>query len=141
VKIGVAFLVLLGVVEMAQFGARAEGKASTRDGVYTAAQAGRGEASYKKACASCHGDKLDGSGQIPGLGGDEFEMMWAGQTLDDLFERIQGSMPADNPGKLTRTENADILAYLLKVNKLPTGMSELSGDAEALKKIQIDVAK
>jgi S-disulfanyl-L-cysteine oxidoreductase SoxD len=132
VKIGAALLALLAVLGMAQ---------STRDGVYTTAQAGRGETSYKKACASCHGERLDGSGQIPGLSGDEFEMMWAGQNLDDIFERIQGSMPGDNPGKLARTENADILAYVLKFNKLPAGNSELPSDAEALKKIRIDAAK
>jgi hypothetical protein len=68
-------------------------------------------------------------------------MMWAGQSLDDIFERIQGSMPGDNPGKLPRTENADILAYVLKVNKLPAGKNELPSDAEALKKIQIDAVK
>jgi S-disulfanyl-L-cysteine oxidoreductase SoxD len=132
VKIGAALLALLAVFGMAQ---------STRDGVYTDAQAGRGLASYKKSCASCHGEKLDGSGQIPGLSGDEFETMWAGQSLDDIFERIQGSMPGDNPGKLARNENADILAYVLKFNKLPAGNSELPTDAEALKKIQIDAAK
>jgi S-disulfanyl-L-cysteine oxidoreductase SoxD len=132
VKTVAAVLAFLTALGMAQ---------STRDGVYTDTQAGRGEASYKKSCASCHGEKLDGSGQIPGLGGDEFEMMWAGQSLDDIFERIQGSMPADNPGKLSRTENADILAYVLKFNKLPAGSNELPSDVEALKKIRIEVAK
>jgi mono/diheme cytochrome c family protein len=132
VKTGAAFFVLLAAMAMAR---------STRDGVYTDAQARRGEAAYKKSCVSCHGEKLDGSGQIPALGGEEFEMTWTGKNLDDIFERMQGSMPADNPGKLTRPENVDILAYILKANKLPAGTSELPSEAEALKKIEIDAGK
>jgi hypothetical protein len=68
-------------------------------------------------------------------------MKWAGQTLDDLFEQIQTSMPADHPGTLSRAENADILAYLLKANGLAAGKAELSSDAEVLKQIQFEAAK
>jgi mono/diheme cytochrome c family protein len=116
--------------------------ASTRDGVYSTAQASRGQASYKAACASCHGETLEGSGAAtPPLVGSDFTMNWAGQTVDDLFERIQTSMPADRPGKLSRAENADILAYILSVNKLPAGNTDLPNDAEALKQIQFDPPK
>ena len=34
-------------------------------------------------------------------------------------------MPANNPGKLNRDKNADILAFLLSVNQFPAGKSEL----------------
>jgi S-disulfanyl-L-cysteine oxidoreductase SoxD len=116
--------------------------ASTRDGVYTTGQASRGQASYKAACASCHGETLEGSGAAtPPLVGSDFIMNWAGQTVDDLFERIQTSMPADRPGKLSRAENADILAYILSANKMPSGNSDLSSDAESLKQIQFDPPK
>ena len=122
--------------------AYAQAHASTRDGVYTDAQASRGEASYKKACASCHAESLEGSGAAtPPLAGPDFVMNWSGQTLDDLFERIQTSMPADHPGTFPRAENADILAYILKVNKFPAGKADLSGDADALKQIQFESAK
>ena len=66
---------------------------------------------------------------------------WAGQTLDDLFEKIQTSMPADHPGALSRGTNAGIVAYILKVNKLPAGKDELPSGAEALKQIQFEAAK
>jgi S-disulfanyl-L-cysteine oxidoreductase SoxD len=142
VKLIVPGAILLLVVWTAQFRARAQGHPSTRDGVYTETQATRGQASYKKACASCHTETLEGSGAaIPPLAGEDFTMNWTGQTVDDLFERIQTSMPADRPGTLSRTENADILAYILKVNKLPAGQNELPGDAEALKPIQFEAAK
>jgi mono/diheme cytochrome c family protein len=135
---------LAGLLAMAfpHFHAWAQGHASTRDGVYTDSQASRGEASYKKACASCHGETLEGSGAAtPPLAGPDFTMNWSGQTLDDLFERIQTSMPADHPGTLSRADNADIIAHILRANKLPSGKNELSGDADALKQIRFDAPK
>jgi mono/diheme cytochrome c family protein len=120
----------------------AQEQTSTRDGVYTEAQASRGEASYKAACASCHGAALAGSGAAtPPLAGPDFTMHWAGQTMDDLFEKVQESMPADRPGQLSRAENAGIIAYILKVNKLPAGKTELPSDAAALKQIRFDAAR
>ena len=61
--------------------------------------------------------------------------------MDDLFEKIQTSMPADHPGALSRATNADILAYILKANKMPAGKNELPSDAEELKQIQFEAAK
>ena len=49
-------------------------------------------------------------------------------------------MPADHPGTLSRADCVDILAYILKVNKLPAGKTELPSDADALKQIQFDAA-
>ena len=115
---------------------------STRDGVYTERQATRGQASYKAACASCHGETLGGSGAAtPPLAGQDFASNWTGQTVGDLFDRVQTTMPADHPGTLSRNENADILAYILKVNKLPAGSTELPSDAGALKVIRFEAAK
>jgi mono/diheme cytochrome c family protein len=121
---------------------RAQAAASTRDGVYTDAQAARGEASYKKACASCHGATLAGSGAAtPPLAGPDFSSKWDGQPLGDLFEQIQTTMPADKPGTLSRAGNAGILAYILKINRQPAGKSELPADAGALRQIKFDGAK
>ena len=137
-----ATLGVLIALSLAPLLVRAQGRASTRDGVYTDGQAARGQASYKTACASCHGGALEGSGAAtPPLAGPDFTMNWTGQTLDDLFERIQTSMPADHPGTLSRAANADIVAYILKANKLPAGKNELPSDAEALKRIQFEAAK
>ena len=120
----------------------AQDRASIRDGIYTDRQATRGAASYKKACASCHGETLEGAGAAtPPLTGQDFTTNWTGHTVDDLFERIQTSMPADRPGKLSRAENADILGYILKINKLPSGNNDLPSDADALKRIQFEAAK
>ena len=115
--------------------------ASVWDGVYTAAQADRGKALYGKQCASCHGAGLDGSGQAPPLTGADFKGDWNGQTADDLFEKMQTSMPADRPGQLSREQNADILAFLLSSNGFPAGQKELPTDAPALQKIRFESVK
>jgi mono/diheme cytochrome c family protein len=137
-----ATLTALATLVLAVFFVRAQGRRSTREGVYSDGQAARGQASYKSSCASCHGDTLAGSGaQNPPLAGPDFTTNWTGQTLDDLFEKIQTSMPADHPGALSRATNADILAYILKANKMPAGKNELPSDAEELKQIQFEAAK
>lgn len=138
-SVTLAALMALG---FASFFVRAQGQASTRDGVYTDGQAARGQAAYKTACASCHGETLEGSGAAtPPLVGQNFTMNWTGQTLDDLFERIQTSMPADHPGTLSRAAVSEILAYMLKVNKLPAGKTDLPSDADVLKQIRFEAAR
>jgi mono/diheme cytochrome c family protein len=109
---------------------------STWDGIYSDAQAARGAAQYREACKSCHGDTLDGLGPVPPLTGSDFTSHWDGMPVADLFDKMQTSMPADRPGQLSRQTNADILAYILQYNKFPSGSSELSPDAAALKNIR-----
>jgi len=119
----------------------AQQSSSVWDGVYTPGQANRGKDAYNKACASCHGVALDGSGTAPPLSGPDFKSDWNGQTVDDLFEKMQTSMPADKPGQLSREQNADILAFLLTSNGFPAGQKELPTDAPTLEKIRFESAK
>jgi S-disulfanyl-L-cysteine oxidoreductase SoxD len=114
---------------------------SVWDGVYTPEQADRGKAAYTKECGSCHGAALDGSGQAPPLAGADFKSNWNGQTAGDLFEKMQTTMPADQPGRLGREQTADILAFLLASNSFPPGKKELPSDATALAKIRFETAK
>jgi len=114
---------------------------SVWEGVYTDDQAKRGETLYARECASCHGDLLTGGEQAPPLAGGEFLANWNGLTAGDLFERIRKTMPMNKPGKLSREVNADILAYMLAVNKFPAGNTELSHNAEMLKQIRIEATK
>jgi mono/diheme cytochrome c family protein len=135
---------LTGIVALtlASVFVRAQGHTSTRDGVYTDVQAARGHEAYKTSCLSCHGESLEGSGaQNPPLAGKEFTANWNGQPLGELFDKIQTSMPADKPGTLSRSVNAEILAYILQVNKLPAGRKELPVEPDTLKQIQFDAAK
>jgi mono/diheme cytochrome c family protein len=113
----------------------AQGK-TTLDGVYTEAQAKRGEAVYTRVCAGCHQPDLSGDGQTPALTGKDFNMDWIDLSLGDLFERTRISMPADKPGSLAPADVADVIAFLLSKGTFPTGASELAPDLAALKTIK-----
>jgi mono/diheme cytochrome c family protein len=110
----------------------AQGK-TTREGIYTEAQAKRGEKIYADSCASCHGDDLAGGGQTPSLVGKEFDGDWNDLPMSDLFDRTRGTMPADKPGTLTPAQTADVIAFLLEKGHYPAGQSELPPDPAALK--------
>jgi len=109
--------------------------------LYTAAQADRGRALYNQQCAVCHGANLEGIEMAPSLAGGDFLDRWAGQTMDDLFERAQATMPKTKPDSLSRQANADIIAYMLSVNRLPAGSTELPSDAQPLRRIRMDTVK
>jgi hypothetical protein len=47
-------------------------------------------------------------------------------------------MPPDNPKTVTREQQVDVLAYLLKMNTYPAGSSELPHGAEQLKAITFE---
>ena len=111
------------------------------DGIYTPEQASQGQDLYQKQCASCHGDDLGGQGPAPSLAGSDFMANWNGQTLGDLFDKVQVSMPADHPGSLTGEQNAAILAFILKSNKVPAGKASLATASDVLKQIRFEAAK
>ncbi len=119
----------------------AQTPASVWDGIFSSEQAGRGAGLYRQECASCHGDKLEGRGQAPPLVGGDFTMDWNGMTVGDLFEKMQTSMPADQPGHLSREQNATLLAFILNANQFPAGAAELSTDGERLRQIRFEAAK
>ena len=114
---------------------------SVWDGIYTPEQAKRGSALYAKECGSCHGTELTGGESAPPLAGGDFLSNWNGLTVGDLFERIRVSMPADRPGRLSREQDADVLAYILSFNQFPSGKTELERQTEALKQIRFESTK
>jgi cytochrome c len=114
---------------------------SVWDGVYTEEQAKRGETISNEECARCHGQALSGGEQAPALAGAGFVANWNGSTMGDLYERIRISMPTDAPGRLTRQENADVLAYMLRLNGFPAGKAELDRQTSLLKQIKFEAAK
>jgi mono/diheme cytochrome c family protein len=114
---------------------------SVWDGVYTEAQAKRGEAIYRQSCASCHGVALEGIETAGPLAGARFTSNWNGVTVGDMAERVRVSMPHDRPGTLTRQQTADVLAYVFSVNRLPAGKVELARQTELLKQIRFEATK
>ena len=108
-------------------------------GVYSGAQAARGEAVYQRECAICHGDTLAGE-LAPPLAGQDFLGIWGTQPLSDLFDKIHNTMPAQDPGTLTNPQVADVMAYILKANTFPAGTTELGSTEAALKPISMNAA-
>jgi mono/diheme cytochrome c family protein len=115
----------------------AETQKSVLDGVYTEAQAARGQEAYRQECAGCHLESLGGADMAPGLVGEAFQKQWTDLTVGDLFERIRISMPQDSPAHLSRQTYVDIVAYILNANNFPPGSSELTHDLATLQQIKI----
>lgn len=144
-----AALFLLSI--LSDFPTKAQAPASVWAGVYTDAQAKRGEVIYKQQCAACHGDALEGNGQteraqrleraLPPLSGDVFKGNWNGRPLSDLFDKMKKTMPWDDPGKIDVKQNADVLAYLLKFNQFPSGKAELPADPSLLTETLFEAVK
>ena len=106
---------------------------SVNEGVYTPAQATRGEASFEASCTACHDTSR--------FSGKDFLSTWTGKSLHVLFDHVHTTMPEDNPGSLKPQEYADILAFFLKLNGYPEGKDELPAEADALKAIKFDNKK
>ncbi len=120
-RVRTAGLALVGLSVIGVIGPSLRAQETTRsvwDGVYTEAQAKRGEAIYKLNCASCHGVALEGIEQAGPL-----------------------SMPNDRPGTLSRQQTADVLAYVFSFNRFPAGKAELARQTELLKQIKFEATR
>jgi mono/diheme cytochrome c family protein len=114
-------------------------KRSVWDGVYTVEQANRGLSQYNDHCLDCHGEDLEGDAETPPLRGGTFLTNWDGQRLGDLYLRIRRDMPLNfEAGKLSPAVNADLVAYILSINRFPPGAAELPHAAEVLNQIRIE---
>jgi mono/diheme cytochrome c family protein len=132
--VGVIVLAVLG----AAGGAAAFGQSATSvwDGVYTEAQAKKGETVYFTHCVTCHGDDFAGREQAPALAGLAFMEKWNRATVRKLFEKVE-QMPPTQPKSLATQDYVDVVAYMLSVNELPAGPAALPNDRAALARIEI----
>ena len=124
--VSAAFLVTVAVQAQAP-------QKTTNSGVYTAAQAGRGEKIFEAQCTACH--------DTARFTGEGFIDPWAGKPLKDVWDIASGTMPEDNPGSLKPQEYGDVIAYFLSLNAFATGDAELPGDAAAMANILIEKKK
>jgi mono/diheme cytochrome c family protein len=130
-------LVAILLLQSLLFGQTASQKVSVKDGVFTAEQAERGNAIYQSKCVMCHGNALEGRGLNSPLAGAAFLNKWDGQTVSDLFMKTIVMMPAMDPGTMKPKETADVIAYILSVNKFPAGKTELPSVPQPLEMIRI----
>src|SRR5688572_11868328 len=109
-----------------------------QDGVFSDAQAMRGQTLYTQRCAGCHGPKLEGA-QAPALTGEAFTAKFRMEPLSALFIQIRYAMPPRTPPRtppqtpsatpqgtearteLTNEQGADLVAHILKSNGFPAG--------------------
>jgi cytochrome c553 len=127
-----ALIVLWPLVSPAQQ-AVAPKPPGSEEGVYTSAQAQRGERNYIASCSVCHLAQLTGNERVPSLAGDAFLRRWQPFTLQDLFARVKGTMPQSAPGSLSDQSYVDIIAYILQANGYTTGDRTLIADPVTLK--------
>jgi mono/diheme cytochrome c family protein len=106
---------------------------TTNDGVYTAAQAERGQKTFSEKCSGCH--------EPSRFSGDSFLESWNNKTMKDIWDVASGTMPEDNPGSLKQQEYADILGYFLSLNEYKTGDAELQPGAAPMGAIKIEKVK
>ena len=121
--------IVAGVVLVAGLAAQ-DGQRTVRDGVFSAAQAARGERLFESICVNCH---------------EMAEFTAAGAYLDDVeseplwetFDFVSSEMPEDDPGSLEPEEYAAVLAYIFSVYGLPSGDAALPVDRDSLRAITI----
>ena len=109
--------------------AAAQSVGSVLDGVFTPAQASRGERTFSDVCAACHD-----TGEFSG---GRFRISWVGRPVGELFETISTLMPEADPGSLSPAEYAAIVAYLLQINNYPAGETDLPTNVRALGQLEI----
>jgi len=101
---------------------------SIADRVYSEPQAARGQQLYQAQCVTCHGGALEGVVGPP-LAGDGFLAVWSARTLADLVNKIEQTMPPQQPGSLSRVQAIDLASFMLRAGKFAAGAADL-GPAE-----------
>lgn len=104
---------------------------STLAGVYTSAQAEKGKTAFLNLCVSCH--------NLSTQSGAAFALRWGGHPLSELWVLVKDRMPIEEPLSYSPVSKAQIVAYLLKLNGMPAGATELPTDVETLQKIRIEI--
>jgi cytochrome c5 len=130
-------VVVVAVLLTCAIGVRAQ-NAEPRiwQGVYSAAQAERGQTSFNSSCLRCHGDKLQGN-TAPALSGDRFFTTWGSEPIASLFAKIRDTMPPNFGTSIDDQVKLDIVAYILRTNGYPSGPGELTQTGNDLASAQI----
>jgi mono/diheme cytochrome c family protein len=126
---GIGLLATLAAPAVAQDSTKQTPR-STLTGVFTIEQASRGKNVFLGSCKSCHAPESHV--------GANFQRLWVGKPLLALFKYVSEGMPENDPGSLGAEANADVVAYLLQLNGMPTGTSELAPDSTVMRSILVE---
>jgi mono/diheme cytochrome c family protein len=91
----------------------------------------RGQDVFLALCKNCHTPESHTS--------DAFVTKWNGKQLSELLQYIRDQMPKNEPGSLRAEEYADVLAYVLRLNRMPAGDADLPAEVNEVKSIRIDI--
>src|SRR5215210_8095634 len=111
----IALIVTVAAVFVGAIGLRAQQAPQPRiwQGVYTAAQADRGKATFLVTCQRCHNADLSGD-RGPALKGERFMTSWGGGGVNRLFEKIRDTMPPFATSTLDDATKLDIVTFILQ---------------------------
>lgn len=139
VRLGAEIRVSLTSLEQAGGSCAKAGAADATiwSGVFSEIQARRGERVASVSCSGCHGPDLEGGDSGPKLVGPTFLTSWREKTVGDLFAFVKTEMPADAPDSLSPQGTANVIAYILELNKSPAGTQVLPVTREELNRIKI----
>ena len=84
----------------------------------------RGQELFKQRCAACHGETLQGLVGPP-LTGEAFAKVWANPS--ELQQKIQKTMPQDEPGSLTTAQASDLAAFIIRTGAATAAPSSIRG--------------
>jgi mono/diheme cytochrome c family protein len=130
----VAVLLLTGALAVTVAPRRASAQPrSTASGVYTAEQAQKGREVFQSSCLGCH--------TVASHSGPAFALKWFGRPLADLYDYLSNLMPKSAPGTLTEDEYVWVTAYILRLNGMPPGKTELNAEPAWLKSVRVDSAR
>lgn len=99
------------------------------EGVYTREQATRGERVARADCLVCH--------SVSEWSTSNLLRPWVGRPILDWYDNLRMTMPYDAPGRLTRDEYAQVIAYMLSLNDAPEGDTPLPSDVDGLMQILV----
>jgi cytochrome c len=134
---GAAAVVLGCLFAIPGAGDAQESRRTIWDGVFSEAQAERGQRGYREACAKCHAEDLLGTGNAPALVGEPFLGRFDRATADDVVQTVRQTMPQEAPDSLGMGSYVDIAAYLFKANGSPAGSADLPADRAMLKQVVV----
>ncbi len=97
---------------------------NTTDGIYTDVQAERGHDVFRAICTECH--------VVNDWTAPAFLNRWEEASVFRLWYWIYERMPHGQPGTLSRQQVTDALTYILQLNGLPPGETELASDDDTL---------
>ncbi len=98
-------------------------------GIYSAAQAARGETAFDEVCAQCH--------TTSEFRGRTFRRNWGRRTVYSFFRTVRSTMPDDNPGGLDERTYLDVVSYVMRLNGHDAGPSEMSPDSP-MRQVRMD---